>query len=176
MEPAWRALLASGNAPLAAVGPLAKLSDEDRAAAAPLFTKLSWSRSNGVNILTWLFETAKMTDSPVREVMNRAGMNAILGQGLSPKDAIARLSAAARQARYPELSRLQDRFVSAAGEITTGTRWRMAQPNNFETGGSELTVQVKDADQLAQAVRDLERLAASPAWEKIWNLGSLNDA
>ena len=99
----------------------------------------------------------------------------ILGQGLSPKDAIARLTACARQARYPELNRLQARYGEAAAEITTGTRWRMAQPDNFETGSSVLSVQVKTPEQLARAVAELEELAASPAWAGLWNLGSGND-
>lgn len=175
MDTSWRDLLTSGNAPLAAAGPLAKMDDEDRNAVKPLFTDRSWSRSNGVNVLTWLFEAAQMTETSVDGVMDRAGMTTILNQGLSPKDAIARLSAAARQARYPELSKLQDRFASAAGEITAGTGWRMTQPNNFETGGSELAVQVKDEDQLAQAVKDLEALAASSAWTKVWKLGNQDD-
>ena len=107
--------------------------------------------------------------------MEQAGMNAILAQGLSPKDAIARLAAAARQARHPELTRLHDRYGSEAAEITTSTPWRMTQPDNFETGGSELTVQVKNAEQLTKAVKALNELADSPAWAKIWILGSQND-
>ena len=175
MDEPWRTFLESGNVPLAAVAPLSRMTKEDRTALEPLFSNLSWSRSNGVNIPTWLFETAKMTGSTVGEVMERAGMNAILAQGLSPKDAIARLAAAARQVRHPELTSLRDRYVSAAAEITTATPWRMTQPDNFETGSSELTVQVKNAEQLAEAARSLKELAESPAWAKIWVLGSQND-
>ncbi|MBG0790737.1 MAG: hypothetical protein H0S80_09595 [Desulfovibrionaceae bacterium] len=175
LEPEWRALLAAGNVPLAAAGPLARMTAEDRNAARPLFAALSWSRSNGVNVLTWLFETARMSASPVAEVMDRAGMNAALGQGLSPKDAIARLTACARQVRHPELGRLQARYAEAAAEITAGTRWRMAQPDNFETGSSELSVQVKTPEQLSRAARELTELAESPAWGKLWDLGSGNE-
>ena len=171
MDGTWRDLLSRGNVPLAAVLPLSRMTKADRDAVETFFTGFSWSRSNAVNILTWLFEITKMTDQPLQKVLHDTGMTALLSQGLSPKDAIARLTAAARQARYPELSRLQAKFTDAAGEITTGTRWRMVQPNNFETGGSELTIQVKDADQLRQAVKDLEDMAVSPAWDKIWNLG-----
>lgn len=175
MDASWQALLVSGNVPLAAVTPLGRMNAEERASVEPLFTNFSWSRSNAVNMLNWLFETARMTGQPISAVMKEAGMDAILSQGLSPKDAIARLSAVARQARYPELTRLQNQFTTASGEITAGTRWRMTQPNNFETGGSELTIQVKDAAQLAQAVKDLETLADSPAWDTIWTLGGQND-
>ena len=175
MDERWQALLATGTIPLAAVGPLARMAIDDRTAVEPLFAKMSWSRSNGVNVLTWLFETAKMTDSTVAEIMDRAGMSAILAQGLSPKDAIARLTAAARQARHPELTRLKDRYAAVAAEITAGTKWRMNQPDNFETGGSELTIQIKDREQLARAVKDMGELAASPAWHKLWSLGSGNE-
>jgi ParB family chromosome partitioning protein len=175
MDKEWQALLTAGNVPLAAVSPLARMSADDLAAVKPLFTGLSWSRSSGVNVLTWLFETAMMHGSTVAEVMDRAGMNAALAQGLSPKDAIARLSTAARQARHPELTRLQERYAAIAAEITAGTKWRMNQPDSFETGGSELTIQIKNGEQLTQAVKDLENMAASTAWNKLWSLGSRDE-
>nr|WP_321256391.1 ParB/RepB/Spo0J family partition protein [uncultured Pseudodesulfovibrio sp.] len=175
MDQTWRNLLKKGNIPLASATPLSRMTDEDRQAIEPLFTGFSWSRSNAVNILNWLFETAKMNDQSVQEVMHTAGIVKILSQGLSPKDSIARLTNAARLARYPELTKLQERFTAAAGEITTGTRWRMVQPNNFETGGAELTVQIKDTEQLKRAVAEMTDLANAPAWEKLWKLGSGND-
>lgn len=171
----WQDLLISGNVPLAAATPLGRMDAAEQETVFPLFENYSWSRSNAVNLLNWLFETARMTASSVKDVIEQAGMNAIMSQGLSPKDTIARLSAAARTARYPELTKLQTSFAEAAGEIVAGTRWRMVQPNNFETGGSELTIQVKDATQLRRAVEDLQTMEKSPAWEKIWKLGSSNE-
>lgn len=171
----WQDHLAAGNIPLAAVDPLGRMTDADRNAVEPLFADFSWSRSNAVNVLTWLFETSKMKGAPVADVLEQAGMIDVLRQGLSPKDAIARLCSAARIARFPELSRLQDRFVNIAGGLTTGTRWRLVQPNNFETGGAELTIQVKDASQLERAVSDLETMAKASAWDEIWGLGGTHD-
>ncbi|BCS86771.1 hypothetical protein [Pseudodesulfovibrio sediminis] len=175
MPEQWQALLESGNIPLASATPLKRMSQEDLRHVEPLFTGFSWSRSNAINVLNWLFETSRMIDAPVQVVMKQAGITEILQLGLSPKDAIARISTAARLARYPELSALQTTFATAAGEITTGTRWRMHQPNSFETGGSELIVQVKNTAQLKQAVEELTSMAEAPAWKKIWNLGGGND-
>ena len=172
---AWRALLMEGNVPLAAGSVLERMTEADREAALPLFTGFSWSRSNAVNVLTWLFETGRMTGAPLTEVMERAGMTEILAQGLSPKDAIARLSATARETRFPELSRLQAAFAEAASALTAGSRWRLTQPDNFETGGAELTVKIKDADQLARAVQELGSMAESNGWAEIWKLGSADD-
>lgn len=171
----WQAHLAAGNIPLAAGTILTRMDDTDRLAVEPLFAGFSWSRSNAVNMLTWLFETAKMTSAPIVDVMNQAGLDAIMGQGLSPKDTIARLTSAARIARYPELSSLQKRFSTAAQELTTGTRWRINQPDNFETGGAELTIQIKDATQLARAVKELETMAERSPWQEMWQLGGSND-
>ncbi len=175
MDTTWRNLLTQGNIPLASATPLSRMTEDDRQAVEQLFTGFSWSRSNAVNVLNWLFETAKMNAQSVQDVMHSAGMVSILSQGLSPKDAITRLANAARLARYPELTKLQDRFLAAAGEITSGTRWRMVQPNNFETGGAELTVQIKDDDQLKRAIEEMTHLAEAPAWQKLWKLGSGND-
>jgi len=175
MPDSWQAHLAAGDIPLAACTPLGRMNDQDRLAVQPLFAGFSWSRSNAVNVLTWLFETSKMTSATVADIMQQSGMTEILQQGLSPKDAIARLCTAAKAARYPELSSLQNRFNRAASDISAGTRWRMAQPNNFETGGAELTIQVKDEAQLKKAVQDLEIMAGIPTWQDIWKLGGKND-
>lgn len=175
LDETWQAHLCSGHVPLAAGGPLSRMDATERKAIEPLFANFSWSRSNAVNILTWLFETAKMQSKSMAEIMEGAGLNAILKEGLSPKDAIAKLTAAGRVARYPELSRLQEEFSRAAREITAGTKWRMTQPNNFETGGSELIIQVKNADQLAKAVKDLEAMSELSPWKTIWNLGGYDD-
>ena len=175
LDETWQGHLASGHVPLAAGATLARMDEADRVAIEPLFANFSWSRSNAVNMLTWLFETAKMTASTADAVMTESGLADILRQGLTPKDAIAKLTMTAKAARYPELTQLQDTFTKSAKEITAGTKWRMNQPNNFETGGSELTIQVKDADQLAAAIKDLESMATLSPWQTIWNLGGKND-
>ena len=171
----WPTHLAEGRVPLAAGDALTRMAPADREAVAPLFAALAWSRSNAVNVLTWLFETGKMADAPLADVIEGAGMHEVPAQGLSPKDAMARLAALARQARYPALSGLQAEFDGAAREIATGTAWRLAQPNNFETGGAELAVQVKTPAQLAKAADDLRAMAANPAWKRLWNLGGSDD-
>jgi len=172
---AWQNLLAKGNIPLAAGTTIARMNDYDRGAVEQLFSGFSWSRSNAVNMLTWLFETGKMHASPVADVMESAGLNDILKQGLSPKDAITRLTTAMKAARYPELSQLQDDFAKAARELTAGTRWRMNQPNNFETSGAELSVQIKNSSQLAKAIKELETMAGMSPWQTMWKLGGQND-
>ncbi|WP_319472087.1 ParB/RepB/Spo0J family partition protein [uncultured Pseudodesulfovibrio sp.] len=171
----WQEHLLAGRVPLAAGIVLGRMEEADRDAVEPLFANFAWSRSNGVNMLTWLFEAGKMASCSTADIMERAGVNEILKQGLSPKDCIARLNAAVKDTRYPELSALQERFAKAAREITAGTRWRLSQPNNFETGGAEMTVQIKDADQLAKAVKDLETIAGESTWKTLWKLGGKND-
>ncbi|MGE4423247.1 MAG: hypothetical protein AB7D39_13195 [Pseudodesulfovibrio sp.] len=172
---AWQRLLGSGTLPLAAGMVLARMNEADRDAVMPLFEGMTWSRSNAVNVLTCLYEAARMAGTPVAEVMERAGMPALLDQGLSPKDAIARLCAAARQARHPELTRLRERFDAAARTVTGGTAWKLVQPDNFETDGAELSVRVKDPAQLARAVEELRAVADNPAWKTVFNPGGGND-
>lgn len=175
LPPSWQNLLSIGNVPLAAGDMLSRMQGEDRNAVEPLFTGCSWSRSNAVNMLTWLFEAGKMTSKSVADVMESAGLTDILKQGLSPKDTIARLTAAMKAARYPSLTKLQEDFQKAARELTAGTRWRMNQPNNFETSGAELVVQIKDAAQLQRAIKELESISEMSPWETIWKLGGQND-
>lgn len=171
----WQELLSKGFVPLAAADVLTRMTDADRNAVKPLFSGFSWSRSNAVNMLTWLFEAGKMTSTPLTEIMTSTGLNDILKQGFSPKDSITRLTNTMKAARYPELSRLQEDFAKAARELTAGSRWRLTQPNNFETGGAELSVQVKDAKQLARAVRELEDMSGLSSWQTLWKLGGQDD-
>lgn len=171
----WQELLGRGTLPLAAGMVLARMNDADRDAVMPLFADMVWSRSNAVNVLTWLYEAARMAGCPVAEVMDKAGMPALLDQGLSPKDAIARLCAVARQARHPELTRLRERFDAAARTVTGGTAWKLTQPDNFETDGAELSVRVKDPEQLAKAVDQLQSMADNPAWPTVFRPGGDNE-
>jgi ParB family chromosome partitioning protein len=175
MPAAWQAHLAAGRVPLAAGGPLAAMDEADRAAVEPLFAEHSWSRSNAVNMLTWLFETARMTGSPLAEIMDRSGMTDVPVQQLSPKDAMARLAASAKSARYPSLSALEARFDAAARELAAGTRWRVSQPDNFETGGVELSVRIADPEQLGRALRELAAMADRPQWATLWTTDASND-
>ncbi|WP_319583847.1 hypothetical protein [uncultured Pseudodesulfovibrio sp.] len=171
----WQELLGRGTLPLASGMVLGRMNEADRDAVMPLFAGMSWSRSNAVNVLTWLYEAARMSGTPIAEVMDKAGMPALLDQGLSPKDAIARLCAVARQARHPELTRLRERFDAAARTVTAGTPWKVLQPDNFETDGAELTVRVKDREQLAKAVQELQSMADNPAWQTVFRPGGDNE-
>lgn len=171
----WQNHLSAGHVPLAAGAVIARMSDDDMTAVEPLFANFSWSRSNAVNMLNWLFETSKMMAAPMAEVIRIHGMERLLHQGLSPKDTIARLTTLAKAARYPELTALNDSFAEAARELTVGTNWRVSQTNNFETGGAEIAVQIKTPEQLKKAMQDLETMASLTPWETIWNLGGRND-
>jgi ParB family chromosome partitioning protein len=165
----WQTLLKKGRIPLAIGTVLERLADDDRRALLVLFKDFSWSRSNAVNCITWLYEASKMQACPVSEIMDKAGLPDILSQGLSPKDTISRICEASQVARYPELSALRHMFNDTARELSAGTSWRITQPNNFETGGAELTVQVKTPEQLQKALADLETMADSPLWNSIWD-------
>ncbi|WP_419787560.1 ParB N-terminal domain-containing protein [Pseudodesulfovibrio sp.] len=171
----WLTHLAEGRVPLAAGEILGRMTPGDRDAAAPVFATLGWSRSNAVNMLTWLFEAGKMTGKSLTDLLAESGMADIHTQGLSPKDAMAKLVALARQVRYPALSALQNEFETTARELASGTAWRVLQPNNFETGGAELTIQVKTPAQLEKAVKDLNAMAAKPGWETLWDQGGRRD-
>jgi ParB family chromosome partitioning protein len=171
----WHDCLTAGRIPLAAGSVLARMDEGDRNAVAPLFEAYSWSRSNAVNLLTWLFETSRMTGAPVASVMKAADMAPDTNPGLSPKDAMARLATQAKAARYPALSGLEARFDAAAREVVSGTRWRVVQPDNFETGAVTLTVTVADREQLATAAQTLQAMADRPQWPILWAPGADND-
>ena len=51
-----------------------------------------------------------------------------------------------------------------------GTRWRITQPDQFETDNVELSVRVSGQAELDRAVRELADLATREAWADLLSL------
>lgn len=153
----WDDLLAAGHIPLACVDALGQMSAEEQAALFPLFSAFSWSRSNAVNLLTWLRETSLREGQGVVQMLAFAQEK--LSPDLSPKDAMARITAEIRKLRYPALSALEQNFTEAARRISSGTNWRLVQPDQFETGVVEMGVRLTSAADVERAARQLAHMA-----------------
>lgn len=159
----WDGLLTSGHLPLACAEILRTLGPADLEAVRVLFASLAWSRGNAVNVLSWLRDTALRERTGVADTMDAAGVSEMLGADLSPKDAMGRITMAVRRLRYPTLSGMEERFARAAQTVTAGTKWKIVQPDQFESSAVELHVRVSSLDALRDAVRDLDKLATSEA-------------
>lgn len=159
----WDAALARGALPLACAEQLAAFDAGDLIALEALFARLSWSRGNAANVLTWLREICLRDGLPVREIMAGMGVAEILAADLSPKDTMARLTQTVRRSRFPELTCLERGF-SELSRLACGTRWRITQPDQFESDSVEFTVRVSGRTQLEQAARDLTDIAARDVW------------
>ena len=154
----WDRLL--DGVPLACAELLAGFSARDLAELEPLFDGLSWARGNAVNLLTWLRETCLRDGVNAAEVMRDCGTADILTEGLSPKDAMARISQQVRQRRFPRLGALERDFTEAARRVASGTRWRIVQPDQFESDSVEMTVRARNVDEIRAASAELARIAA----------------
>lgn len=154
----WDRLL--DGVPLACAELLAGFSARDLAALEPLFDGLSWSRGNAVNLLTWLRETCLRDGTGAAELLRDCDVDDILAEGLSPKDAMARISQQIRQRRFPRLSTLEKDFAEAARRVASGTRWRIIQPDQFESDAVEMTVRARSVDEIRAAGAELARMAA----------------
>jgi ParB family chromosome partitioning protein len=155
----WDRLLAAGNVPLACAELLEGLGPGDLDAVEPLFADLSWSRGNAVNVLTWLREICVRDASRAAEVLADCGTAGLLGAGLSPKDAMARVTQEVRRRRYPLLSAMERDFSDAARQLTAGTRWRLAQPDCFESDVVEIGARLGSVAELRAASAELARIA-----------------
>lgn len=165
----WDDALARGALPLACAELLAAFSVDDLRAVEPLFAQLCWSRGNAVNVLTWVREACLRDGLSVHEAMNAMDADETLRADLSPKDAMARLTQAARRLRYPELTRMEQEFEVDVAAMAVGTPWRIAQPDQFESGNVELCARVSSRDGLERAVRDLNDLASRAGWDALWD-------
>lgn len=148
------------SVPLACAELLAGFPAGELAELEPLFDGLSWSRGNAVNLLTWLRETCQRDGLRAGALLDDCCLRDILAAGLSPKDAMARITQEVRLRRYPQLSALEREFAETTRRVAAGTRWRLSQPDQFESDAVELTARVKSPDELRAASAELARMAA----------------
>lgn len=170
LETDFDALLAAGNMPLASVSVLGRISAGDRASLVPFFEKVSWSRSNAVNFLTWIYETARRDNISISDLLVEHGLTPAT-ESESPKDTVARLCRAAKKIRYPNLSELEKTHAKIVSEICAGTRWKIEPVGSFETGEVLVQTRFKSREMLTKAIGDLESISRFEGWEKVFNLG-----
>lgn len=155
----WDGLLGSGAVPLACAELLETFAPQDLSALEPLFATLAWSRGNAVNVLAWIREICARDGAGVRAVLDGLGLERILAAGLSPKDAMARITQEARRLRYPRLTGMERNFAETSRAVSAGTRWRVTQPDFFESDAVELSVRVASPEELRAAGAELVRMA-----------------
>lgn len=161
--------LAQPLAPLALAARLAALSGDDLAALRPFLQALRFSRNHLDNLLAWLGESALARGTTLAALLARPEFAEVLGAGLSPSDALARLAHAARSLRNPALVDLEERFARGAKALTAGTRFKALPSPGFETDAVRLEVSLASPRDLARAARDLETLRSRPQWEELWS-------
>lgn len=153
----WDDLLDMGHIPLACADALQQMDAAEQNALFPLFQAFSWSRGNAVNLLAWLRETSLREKKSVIHML--AAAQEKLSPDLSPKDAMARITAEIRRLRYPALSTLEQNFTEAARRVSAGTNWRLVQPDQFESGAVEMSVRLTSSADIERAARQLADMA-----------------
>jgi ParB family chromosome partitioning protein len=156
----WDLFLNAGSVPLACADLLEGLSPVGLQTLEPLFAGLSWSRGNAVNVLTWLKEACARDGVGVGEILDSCGVGEILAVGLSPKDAMGRITQEVRLRRFPRLSDMERDFSEAARRVGTGTRWRITQPDLFESNAVEFSARPTSPAGLRELSAELARIAA----------------
>lgn len=170
LPPAWDDLLDRGRLSLACAELLAKFEAHDLDALRPLFTPLAWSRGNAVNLLTWLGEIRARDRVGPAEALASCGVPQILDAGLSPRDAMARIVQEVRRRRSPHLSDLERNFDEAVHGAAAGTRWRITQPDAFESDTVEFTARLTTPDQVRQASRELAAIVSRGDLDRLFPL------
>jgi hypothetical protein len=170
LPPAADALLFSGRVPLAGASVLSGMDERDVAALLPWLTAARWSANTLAAFVTPLREAARASGRTLEETAGEALEGLVPGPDLSPNDLLARLAAAARQARYPVLADLERRFERAARRIVRGTDFTLRPSRGFESDAVTLELKAGDPATLARAAADLSRMAADPGFEALWSL------
>lgn len=166
----WLKCLLEERVDLACCEQLARFTDQERRVLRPFFQGLRWSRSAAQEFLRDLFETCRGQGRDLAELVQEPLLAAPLASDLSPKDAVQRLLDAGRALRRPGLTRLGERFAAAAKGLGAGARWRVEPSQSFEADSVRLSLSAASREELEQALRELEAMAASPEWEALWSL------
>jgi ParB family chromosome partitioning protein len=159
----WDDLLVKGHVPLA----LTRFDPDDLHILQAYFQDMSWSRNNALHFATWIWEASRMKGCSVGALMNELGLNEILSLDLSPKDAMARMLAAARTGRYPRLCLQEREFRKRSQDVVAGSHWRIDQPDNFETRAVALSTRIASPEDLAQRVEELAHIAQDKVWDHL---------
>lgn len=164
----WDEFLFAGRVPLACAPLLQGMEDHDLHALYPLFTTLSWSRSAGVKLLTWIKEIMMREAKSVGQILEVTRVYEILEAQLSPKDRIAKISALIWAYRYPHWSALEEKFNQAVQSMTARSPWQVLQTDLFETSFVDLKIRINNQEDLHRAVHQLAALVSHDAWELIF--------
>ncbi len=170
LPPAADGLLFSGHVPLAGAKALAGMDEHDLTALWPWLFAARWSANTLAAFVTPLREAARASGRTLAQVAEVALAGLVPGPDLSPNDLLSRLTAAARQTRYPTLTGLEERFERAARGITRDTGFVLRPSRGFESDAVTLELRAADKTTLAQAAADLARMAADPGFEELWSL------
>lgn len=166
--------LREGRIPLTAARPLAGMSRRDQQACEIFFSRLSWSRSSAMALLTGLDEAARARGATVADLVEEGGLMDLAAGELSPKDAMAAILDRVRSLRRPVLSAMRERFSRLAGTLTRAhpgaDRVRVVQPDDFETDAVEVSFRACSAKELAETAKALADMAASPDASRLFTL------
>jgi hypothetical protein len=169
-------LLYSGTVPLAGASALAGMRPEELCALRPWLGRVRWSANTLSRFVTPLREAARASGLPLAEAARQALSDVRLGEDLSPNDRIARLAQAARAARYPVLTDLEERFAALSRGVARGTAFALHPSRGFESDAVTLEAKIADRAALARAAADLAELAGRPGWEALWSVARDQEA
>ncbi len=161
----------AGHLDLSCIETLSRMDEADRDALEPFFRALSWSAGASRQLVTLLHETAQGRRRSVGQLIAESGLDAILDQELSPRDAMARILDAVRNLRYPQRSRLERNFTRLATELSAGTPWRMEPDPQFETEALTVSARLRSPEEARKAAARLLEMAESPLWRSLSGLG-----
>ncbi len=160
----WDDLLVMGHVPLILAPLLLRFSPEDLDGLRVLFQNLSWSRNNAVHLVTWIWETSRREGCTPLALMEALELTAMMGLDLSPKDTMTRMVEAVRWARYPRLCRQERSLRKRSRDVVAGSRWRLEQPDHFETRSVELSTRITSRKELEERVKELRQIAQDRVW------------
>ncbi|MFP4107801.1 MAG: ParB/RepB/Spo0J family partition protein [Desulfonatronovibrio sp.] len=160
---AWDTLLAQGNISLECSRTLKHAGPEDLQCLFPFFSRLSWSRNNSINLLTWLHEKARMDHKGLRQLVEELNLASILDTDLSPQDKIKTILKLAFQARYPVLSTMKNDLEQRLRSTAAGSGWRVEHRDEFESREIQFSTRINSRHDLKKALAGLERIYQSGA-------------
>ena len=167
----WDDLLAMGHIPLVLSKMLVRFSPEELSMLQEFFRDMSWSKNNAIHFVTWIWEASRMQDCSPSVLMAELGLDAMRALDLSPKDTMVKIIEAARAARYPRLCSQEREFRKRAQDVVAGSKWRLDQPDHFETRVVEFSTRISSRAELHDRVEELAQIARDRVWTDLGSTG-----
>jgi hypothetical protein len=147
---------------------ISALSSTDRLALLSLISPLKLGENRLREILTFLEEISKRDQLPIKEIVKRSEIQAILSRPeLTPAQRAERMKKALMGLRYPRLRNREEKFEKKRKELNLPSNISFSHHPFFEGKGLKMELQFETAEEYQAIVSSLNGLSENKEFREL---------